>query len=242
MGEEAPVVGEPAMQEDVAEAAARSRRWPRSPPAGAGRASWPRTSRASCPPAGNGSRSRAAARPGSWPSPTRRPARRPGTARPTRSPRPRCRWAGRYDRVLVLSRSGTTTEIVQLLDRLRGTAPTVAITAVARHPGAGRPPTPSSTWASRTRNRWCRPGSPPPSWSCSARTWAQDPGPAADAAERVLAEPLPAGDAGRPPVHLPRHRLDLRPGQRGRAQAARGGRACGPRPTRPWSTGTARSR
>ena len=27
----------------------------------------------------------------------------------------------RYDRVLVLSRSGTTTEILQLLDRLRGT-------------------------------------------------------------------------------------------------------------------------
>src|ERR1700734_4489211 len=34
-----------------------------------------------------------------------------------------------YDRVVVLSRSGTTTEIVQLLDRLRGSAPTVAITA-----------------------------------------------------------------------------------------------------------------
>src|SRR6185437_114419 len=32
-------------------------------------------------------------------------------------------------------------------------------------------------------------------------------------------------DAGRGPVHLPRHRLDLRAGQRGRAEAARGGRA-----------------
>src|SRR5216683_6001608 len=32
----------------------------------------------------------------------------------------------RYDRVLVLSRSGTTTEILQLLARLRGTVPTVA--------------------------------------------------------------------------------------------------------------------
>jgi len=42
----------------------------------------------------------------------------------------------RYDRVLVLSRSGTTTEIVQLLERLRGTAPTVAITAVAGTPVA----------------------------------------------------------------------------------------------------------
>ena len=45
----------------------------------------------------------------------------------------------RYDRVLVLSRSGTTTEILQLLARLRGTVPTVAITAAARAPvGAGR--------------------------------------------------------------------------------------------------------
>jgi fructoselysine-6-P-deglycase FrlB-like protein len=42
----------------------------------------------------------------------------------------------RYDRVLVLCRSGTTTEIVQLLDRLRGRVPTVAITAVAGTPVA----------------------------------------------------------------------------------------------------------
>src|SRR5689334_6910331 len=42
----------------------------------------------------------------------------------------------RYDRVLVLSRSGTTTEIVQLLDRLRGRVPTVAITAVSGTPVA----------------------------------------------------------------------------------------------------------
>lgn len=34
-----------------------------------------------------------------------------------------------YDRVLALSRSGTTTEVVDLLARLRGTVPTVAITA-----------------------------------------------------------------------------------------------------------------
>src|SRR5258708_12477690 len=39
-----------------------------------------------------------------------------------------------YDRVVVLSRSGTTTEIVQLLERLRGTAPTVAVTAVPATP------------------------------------------------------------------------------------------------------------
>src|SRR5690349_24864957 len=42
----------------------------------------------------------------------------------------------RYDRVLVLSRSGTTTEIGQLLARPRGRVPTVAITAVAGTPVA----------------------------------------------------------------------------------------------------------
>src|SRR5277367_7066394 len=42
----------------------------------------------------------------------------------------------RYDRVVALSRSGTTTEIIQLLNRLRGTVPTVAITAVPEAPVA----------------------------------------------------------------------------------------------------------
>nr|WSW66238.1 SIS domain-containing protein [Streptomyces sp. NBC_00995] len=35
----------------------------------------------------------------------------------------------RYDRVVALTRSGTTTEVLALLDRLRGTTPTVAVTA-----------------------------------------------------------------------------------------------------------------
>jgi fructoselysine-6-P-deglycase FrlB-like protein len=39
-----------------------------------------------------------------------------------------------YDQVLALSRSGTTTEILQLLDQLRGTVPTIAITADAAAP------------------------------------------------------------------------------------------------------------
>src|SRR5215813_629057 len=43
----------------------------------------------------------------------------------------------RYDRVVVLSRSGTTTEILQLLDRLPASVPTVAITADPRTPVAG---------------------------------------------------------------------------------------------------------
>ena len=40
----------------------------------------------------------------------------------------------RYDRVLVLSRSGTTTEILRLLGQLRGSVPTLAITADADTP------------------------------------------------------------------------------------------------------------
>ncbi|HEX9623008.1 MAG TPA: SIS domain-containing protein [Streptosporangiaceae bacterium] len=40
----------------------------------------------------------------------------------------------RYDRVLALSRSGTTTEILRLLDQLGGRQPTVAITADPRTP------------------------------------------------------------------------------------------------------------
>jgi fructoselysine-6-P-deglycase FrlB-like protein len=44
----------------------------------------------------------------------------------------------RYDRVVVLSRSGTTTEILDLLDRLDGAVPTVAITADPQTPVAAR--------------------------------------------------------------------------------------------------------
>jgi fructoselysine-6-P-deglycase FrlB-like protein len=42
----------------------------------------------------------------------------------------------RYDRVLVLSRSGTTTEILRLLAQLRGSVPTALITADAATPAA----------------------------------------------------------------------------------------------------------
>jgi fructoselysine-6-P-deglycase FrlB-like protein len=40
----------------------------------------------------------------------------------------------RYDRVLALCRSGTTTEVLDLLGRLRGTAPTTVVTAVPGSP------------------------------------------------------------------------------------------------------------
>ncbi len=101
--------------------------------------------------------------------------------------------AGRaYDRVLVLSRSGTTTEIVQLLERLRGTAPTVAITAVPGTPvaqaadavidlGFADEESVVQTRFATTELVLLR------------ANLGADPGPAADAAERVLAAPLPAG-------------------------------------------------
>ncbi|NED90055.1 SIS domain-containing protein [Streptomyces sp. SID11233] len=40
----------------------------------------------------------------------------------------------RYDRVVALTRSGTTTEVLELLDRLRGVTPTVAITGDPQTP------------------------------------------------------------------------------------------------------------
>jgi len=96
----------------------------------------------------------------------------------------------RYDRVLVLSRSGTTTEILQLLARLRGTVPTVAITA-----GAG---TPVAQTADEVINLGFADEESVVQTRFATTELAllrahlgQDPGPAADGAERVLASPLP---------------------------------------------------
>src|SRR6202142_2114278 len=95
-----------------------------------------------------------------------------------------------YDRVLVLSRSGTTTEIVQLLGRLRGAVPTVAITAVPGTPvaqaadavidlGFADEESVVQTRFATTELVLLR------------ANLGADPGPAADAAERVLATPVP---------------------------------------------------
>ena len=95
-----------------------------------------------------------------------------------------------YDRVLVLSRSGTTTEILQLLSRLRGQVPTVAITAVAGTPvaeaadaiidlGFADEESVVQTRFATTELVLLR------------AHLGEDMAPAADAAERVLAAPLP---------------------------------------------------
>ncbi len=96
----------------------------------------------------------------------------------------------RYDRVIVLSRSGTTTEILQLLDRLRGGVPTVAITADADTPiaeaagavidlGFADEKSVVQTRFATTELVLLR------------AHLGEDVGPATDAAERVLAAPLP---------------------------------------------------
>jgi fructoselysine-6-P-deglycase FrlB-like protein len=96
----------------------------------------------------------------------------------------------RYDRVLVLSRSGTTTEILRLLDQLRGTVPTVAITADGGTPiaqAAGEVIDLSfADEESVVQTRFAT-----TELVLLRAHLGHDPGPAANAAERVLAAPLP---------------------------------------------------
>ncbi len=95
-----------------------------------------------------------------------------------------------YDRVLVLSRSGTTTEILQLLGRLDGAMPTVAITAAAGGPVARAADAVVDLGfadeESVVQTRFAT-----TELALLRAHLGQDPGPAADSAERVLAEPLP---------------------------------------------------
>src|SRR4051794_17495940 len=98
--------------------------------------------------------------------------------------------ARHYDRLLVLSRSGTTTEILQLLERMRGTLPTVVITADPR--------TPVTQFADQVigldfadeesvvQTRFAT-----SELALLRAHLGYAPGPAADAAQRVLAMPLP---------------------------------------------------
>jgi fructoselysine-6-P-deglycase FrlB-like protein len=191
MGEEAPVVGEPAMQEDVAgggrteqEVASQPACWRRAGQlaadfAGVLPARGERVAVAGCGTSWFMAQSYAAAREASGHGET-------DAFAASEMPLGRA-----YDRVVLLSRSGTTTEIVQLLERLRGTAPTVAITAV---PGT---PVPEAADAvidlsfadeeSVVQTRFAT-----TELVLLRAHLGVDPGPAAGAAERVLAAPLPA--------------------------------------------------
>jgi fructoselysine-6-P-deglycase FrlB-like protein len=94
-----------------------------------------------------------------------------------------------YDQVLVLSRSGTTTEIRQLLDRLRGTVPTIAITGDADTPVGRAADTvielPFADEESVVQTRFAT-----TELVLLRASLGLDTEPAAAAAERVLAEPL----------------------------------------------------
>jgi fructoselysine-6-P-deglycase FrlB-like protein len=96
-----------------------------------------------------------------------------------------------YDRVLVLSRSGTTTEIVQLLDRLGGAVPTVAISTGPGHPVAQAADAVIDLGfadeESVVQTRFAT-----TELALLRASLGEDIGPVAAAAERVLAEPLPA--------------------------------------------------
>jgi fructoselysine-6-P-deglycase FrlB-like protein len=95
-----------------------------------------------------------------------------------------------YEQVLVLSRSGTTTEIVQLLDRLHGTVPTVAIVGDAATPVGRAADTvielPFADEESVVQTRFAT-----TELALLRAGLGLDIEPAAAAAERVLAQPLP---------------------------------------------------
>ncbi|UUZ58627.1 SIS domain-containing protein [Nocardioides sp. B-3] len=126
-----------------------------------------------------------------------------------------------YDKVVTISRSGTTTEVLDVPDMLGDRVPTVAITAdpaspVLDHAGhsvvldfADERSVVQTRFATSTLALLrAHPG--------------HDLGPVIAAAGEAVDAALPEGAPGREPVHLPRARLDRRPGARGRTQDARG--------------------
>jgi CRISPR-associated protein Cas5a/b/c len=96
-----------------------------------------------------------------------------------------------YDRALVLSRSGTTTEILDLLGRLSGETPTVVITASASSPVATAADAvialDFADEQSVVQTRFAT-----TELALLRVHLGQDIAPVAEAAERVLADPLPA--------------------------------------------------
>ena len=93
-----------------------------------------------------------------------------------------------YDRLLAITRSGTTTEVLTLLEQVRGRQPTLAVTADPASAVTGA--------ADQTivldfadERRWCRPGSPPPRSPCSGRAWVRTsapPRPVTGAADQTI--------------------------------------------------------
>ncbi len=95
-----------------------------------------------------------------------------------------------YDRVLFLSRSGTTTEILEAAERVRGTTPTLAITADADTP-LGQLPDEVIELAFADEESVVQTRFATTELALLRAHLGIDLGPSADAAERVLAAPLP---------------------------------------------------
>ncbi|HEY5987216.1 MAG TPA: SIS domain-containing protein [Streptosporangiaceae bacterium] len=95
-----------------------------------------------------------------------------------------------YDRVLILSRSGTTTEIRQLLGRLKGAVPTVVITASQSTPVAAAADA-AITLDFADERSVVQTRFATTELAFLLAHLGQDIGPVAEAAERVLAAPLP---------------------------------------------------
>ena len=78
-----------------------------------------------------------------------------------------------YDVLVAITRSGTTSEVLALLAELDGSIPTVAVIGDIDAPRSSPRSMPLSSCPTPTRNRWCRPASPPPRWpTCSpASAW-----------------------------------------------------------------------
>ena len=129
--------------------------------------------------------------------------------------------AGRdYDRILALSRSGTTTEVLDVL--AAATAPTTVITGVADSPAPALAGTAVvldfADERSVVQTRFAT-----TTLALLRAHLGEDLSAAIADAETAVASPLPDGVADRDSVHVPGRGLDHRAGRRGRAEDARGG-------------------
>ena len=101
----------------------------------------------------------------------------------------------RYDRVVAITRSGTTTEVVDLLEAIGGRDADHRAHRRRRRSRPPRwPPTPSC-WTSPTSSRWCRPASPPARSPCCAPTSARTSSRSPADAEVAVRLPLPVHPA-----------------------------------------------
>jgi fructoselysine-6-P-deglycase FrlB-like protein len=97
----------------------------------------------------------------------------------------------RYDRIVFLSRSGTTTEILEAAERVRGTTATLAVTADARTP-VGRAVDEVIELAFADEESVVQTRFATTELALLRAHLGYDIGPAAAAAERALAAPVPA--------------------------------------------------